>query len=415
LPNVDTSTVLALFNVQCPSHDEENKIPLPNPGEQVSLRFPKSNTLEAGKTPYEEVWLGCLINLPVGVDEFNMAALIRRPDNSKITVLNSVSTEEIHFEFRETITSDAMEGYIASLLYGQSVPKGDPDFLRTLLGRNNFETPKLMPFRADMTPEQISEFDDLLKEVTAGNNPSQERAVAYAMDHFLTLVKGPPGTGKSHTILQLMELFANKGLKVLILAPSNSATEHNADKSKETWFDRKYNPKEIHWIKKVMDEKMTITSEAAHPRFTQPPGRVHILGLEDAPSDVMTLFQEEIVQNALGDPHGLSLKARIMQELELAAQKPTSWRSTESVALFRALEDQEFLILTSLAALMGCEKTGQYELHHYTKAAIKSLGFDLSPKKPWPRARQYSTTRERSDMFGGLPSGSMLGSFLPLY
>lgn len=43
---------------------------------------------------------------------------------------------------------------------------------------------------------------------------------------------GPPGTGKSLMIKQLMELFANAVMKVLILAPSNSATKQTRIKSR---------------------------------------------------------------------------------------------------------------------------------------------------------------------------------------
>ena len=59
----------------CPSttvSDDKQRIPFPNPGDEVSLRFPKSMQYEPGKTPYEEVWLGTVINVPLTVDDFNI-------------------------------------------------------------------------------------------------------------------------------------------------------------------------------------------------------------------------------------------------------------------------------------------------------------------------------------------------------
>lgn len=127
--------------------------------------------------------------------------------------------------------------------------------------------------------------------------------------------------------------------------PSNSATEPNAKHGSKLWDGKGYEPKEIHWVRKVSDEKITIASKAIHAKFTQPPCRLHILGLEDAAKDVTTFFKDKIVEQALGDPHALPLKARIMQELEVATQKSDSWVSTNPNSRLGALEDREFLIL----------------------------------------------------------------------
>ena len=92
-----------------------------------------------------------------------------------------------------------MEDHIASLLYGLRAPRGAPSFVDTILGRKNFATPPVMPIRAGMDPQLIAQFDSLLTAITAPNNASQNAAIGYALDHFFTLIRGPPGTGKSPT------------------------------------------------------------------------------------------------------------------------------------------------------------------------------------------------------------------------
>jgi hypothetical protein len=101
-------------------------------------------------------------------------------------------------------------------------------------------------------------------------------------------------------IKQLMELFANAGMKVLILAPSNSATEHNSDQVAATW-NQHYSDRELYWVRKVMDEKIIIHSQAANLQPIYPPGRTYILGLQNAPEDVMKFFRQEIVNSTFGD------------------------------------------------------------------------------------------------------------------
>jgi hypothetical protein len=239
-----------------------------------------------------------------------------------------------------------MEEYTARLLYGSFPPDGYPRFLlQTLLARNNFAPSQTTLIRANRSADQIPEVDALVAKVTAGNNESQDVAVSYALDHPLTLIKGPPGTGNLKNLIELVELLSNTGRKASVVVPSNSATEHNAKHGSKLWDGKGYEPKDIHWVRKASDEKITIASKAIHAKFTQPPCRLHILGLEDAPKDVTTFFKDKIVEQALSDPHALPLKARIMQELEEATQKSDSWVSTNLNSRFGALEDREFLIL----------------------------------------------------------------------
>lgn len=58
-------------------------------------------------------------------------------------------------------------------------------------------------------------------------NDSQQRAVGAILSKELTtVIQGPPGTGKTHTLSIAIEELVNRGKKVLITAPSNTAVDN---------------------------------------------------------------------------------------------------------------------------------------------------------------------------------------------
>lgn len=59
---------------------------------------------------------------------------------------------------------------------------------------------------------------------TALLNTSQKNAVQRALVNRISLVRGPPGTGKTSTIASLVRALAGASRRVLVLAPANAAT-----------------------------------------------------------------------------------------------------------------------------------------------------------------------------------------------
>ena len=58
-------------------------------------------------------------------------------------------------------------------------------------------------------------------------NDSQQEAVGAILSNELTtVIQGPPGTGKTHTLAIAIEELVNRGKKVLITAPSNTAVDN---------------------------------------------------------------------------------------------------------------------------------------------------------------------------------------------
>lgn len=60
-----------------------------------------------------------------------------------------------------------------------------------------------------------------------GCNPSQAKAVAHAVRRRLTLVHGPPGTGKTRTAVEIVRKWVHEGrTPVLVCADSNIAVDN---------------------------------------------------------------------------------------------------------------------------------------------------------------------------------------------
>ncbi len=70
------------------------------------------------------------------------------------------------------------------------------------------------PLLADKTPNALT--------VKSG----QEAAIRHAMDEDITVVWGPPGTGKTYTMAQMAERFVSMGKTVLIVSHSNISVDN---------------------------------------------------------------------------------------------------------------------------------------------------------------------------------------------
>ena len=76
-------------------------------------------------------------------------------------------------------------------------------------------------------PEPASSVD--LKDIDPGLNISQQEAVRGILgNRRLSIVHGPPGTGKTTTLVEAIRLLTAAGEKVLVSAPSNTAVDHIA-------------------------------------------------------------------------------------------------------------------------------------------------------------------------------------------
>ncbi len=69
-----------------------------------------------------------------------------------------------------------------------------------------------------------------------GSNLSQMEAVENALSNQLSLIEGPPGTGKTQTILNIIANLLMQDKTVLVTSPNNEATKNVVDKLDEEGF-----------------------------------------------------------------------------------------------------------------------------------------------------------------------------------
>jgi DNA polymerase alpha-associated DNA helicase A len=60
-----------------------------------------------------------------------------------------------------------------------------------------------------------------------GLNPSQKEAVDFVLRaNHLSLIHGPPGTGKTHVCVEIINQLVKRGEKVLVCGPSNISVDN---------------------------------------------------------------------------------------------------------------------------------------------------------------------------------------------
>ncbi|RMZ79303.1 hypothetical protein DV737_g3440, partial [Chaetothyriales sp. CBS 132003] len=108
-----------------------------------------------------------------------------------------------------------------------------------------------------------------LQFFNANLNHSQKGAIRFALAaHHLALIHGPPGTGKTYTLIELILQFLRQGLRVLVCGPSNISVDNIVERlalaSPQTEIVRLGHPARL--LPAVLNhslEVLTKTSEAA--------------------------------------------------------------------------------------------------------------------------------------------------------
>lgn len=77
--------------------------------------------------------------------------------------------------------------------------------------------------------QEESTFSDPILYSNKQLNESQQKAVkAIVQNPLVAIVHGPPGTGKTTTLIEAVQQLINSGEKILVSAPSNAAVDHFA-------------------------------------------------------------------------------------------------------------------------------------------------------------------------------------------
>jgi hypothetical protein len=90
---------------------------------------------------------------------------------------------------------------------------------------------RLAELRTILLGEAEPRFDGPAAVAAPALNPSQRAAVEFALAaRDLAIIHGPPGTGKTTTLVELIRLAVARGERVLACAPSNAAVDNLLDK-----------------------------------------------------------------------------------------------------------------------------------------------------------------------------------------
>ncbi len=88
----------------------------------------------------------------------------------------------------------------------------------------------------NIKPEKRKEHDSVLL-FPFGINQSQYQAVKNAMDNQISVIEGPPGTGKTQTILNIIANLIYNDKSVAVVSNNNSATANVFEKLQQHGFD----------------------------------------------------------------------------------------------------------------------------------------------------------------------------------
>ncbi|CEI92091.1 hypothetical protein RMCBS344292_06364 [Rhizopus microsporus] len=177
--------------------------------------------------PAHKITTGDIVGLDVykkdkpskNVDKWS--GVVARVTESRITVALSQEIEdELPAELQErcqivklanSITYERMLKGLEALQ--QRCDEGGSRLINVLLGQSDISTPQKM--------SDIQFFDETL-------NDFQKEAVRFALgSNEIALVHGPPGTGKTYTLVEIIrQLVVNQGQRVLVCGPSNISVDN---------------------------------------------------------------------------------------------------------------------------------------------------------------------------------------------
>lgn len=130
-----------------------------------------------------------------------------------------------------------------------------------------------------------------------GTNLSQMNAVKNAMENQISVIEGPPGTGKTQTILNIIANIIVQGKTVAVVSNNNSATDNVYEKLKEYGLDYLCAP----LGRKENKEKFIEKQKNEIPEFEQEVENIEYCKskIKKATNDIINLFEYERKNAAL--------------------------------------------------------------------------------------------------------------------
>ena len=269
---------------------------LPGVNERVSINY-KIRGQQVGLT-------GRTVRIPQDLLKFgrNVAVIAVEdptvPQQGKILKRVERFNASFHFGHDGSPTGPII-GRIINLVF-QKVQQGkfiDGQWLRLLLLGQNNQYHNSNP----ITPTEIpSDWKDTVAKVCARRNlnPQQRDAIYYYFTHKITVVRGPPGTGKSTLIDAIAELEESFKSPPWICTESNTACDVLV--RKVVIRKGNSNPAHIYRVKTTFEEKLDISGSRDSPKFVEKLALPARSGWETLEQQIMrALAGEEAVSRAM--------------------------------------------------------------------------------------------------------------------
>ena len=130
---------------------------------------------------------------------------------------------------------------------------------RIFFAMTRIKNPKFIELLLGQTPIKHIKFDNRLKFVNPRLNESQHRAIEHVLNNSLTVIRGPPGTGKTSTIVELIYQLIKTlhAFPILCVAASNIAVDNIAEKFMDNHDGIT--------VLRIVSEKKEQTYDESHP------------------------------------------------------------------------------------------------------------------------------------------------------
>jgi hypothetical protein len=281
---------------------EVEKDALPDVGERVEINITLGGVRQS--------WTGRVVRIPSEYAKHGRnVAVVAEAAPYLSGYVQARSVVKADFFFGHSIkTSWKLQGSILRMMLDPTSPA--QTWMRTLLlGHDNYTLPNNA--RAGLLPNGYQAHVDAIC-ASRSLNDEQIQAVRHYFTHKVTIVRGPPGTGKSTLVDTILEIEEKLGKSVWVCTESNAAIDILA--AKVCTRKGSMQPEANLRIRPVFDETLTVERVGES---------VTISALEDfAPQDGQDMAKviEKFLRSSRNVARAMSLEATIKTRMGLLPQ-----------------------------------------------------------------------------------------------
>ncbi|KAK5133881.1 hypothetical protein LTR08_007212 [Meristemomyces frigidus] len=292
---------------------------------------------------HQQTWTGRVVRIPAQFLKYGRNVAVKA--KPKVTtpaagyVVNQVMTTRATFHFGHqgsptTPTQERLIGLMTDTLEHGGKPVSGANWLKNMLLAQN---PRGVDNRATHSP---SGFETVVSDISKkrGLNEEQRAVVDYYFTHKLTIVIGPPGTGKSSLIDAITEMEEKLNQRFWACTDSNAACDVLVRKMCKR--KQETNPPNFLRIKPAFEEDLTIADTKS------PSGHVVIdVGLQ-RPATGMNFSAAEAIERLLNKKENVvrsmtlqeTIRRRVNELPNLKARSTTELFANEGESLEKLIQ-----------------------------------------------------------------------------